>query len=110
MNIPTSAFADPTIADMPKQTAEPPVITVYGPADCPMCEQATALLTRHSITHTKIDITPGDEHHRFVTEELGYTRAPVIVIDYADHPRMTWGGHRLDLLMATVRLKIIQNR
>ena len=38
-----------------------------------------SLFDRNKIAYTKISIEPGDKGHRYITEQLGYTAAPVIV-------------------------------
>ena len=88
---------------IPKTTPIMPAITVYGPHECPNCAKAMELLARKGIPATKIDLTPGDENHRFVTS-LGYTVAPVVVVELDDGTALHWGGHRFDLLLTLVRL------
>ncbi|WP_370872215.1 hypothetical protein [Arthrobacter bambusae] len=62
---------------------------------------------RNTIAYAKITIDPGDKDHRYITEELGYTAAPVIILRFtsgANPHTVHWGGHRMDMLMATKSL------
>lgn len=96
-----------TAADIPKSAPSMPEITIYGPEICPNCKQAMALFDRQSppVPYTKVDIEPGDENYRYVTEDLGYSQAPVIVVDFGEHHRAVhWSGHRMDMLMSLTRL------
>lgn len=77
-----------------------PVITIYGPEQCPNCQRAIDLFTRKDIPYTKVTIAPGEETYRWVTDELGYTVAPVITVDIPGHDLIHWGGHRMDMLTA----------
>lgn len=93
--------------DIPRTAHAEPEITIYGPEDCPNCEKARGLFDRHKIVYTKITIEPGDRNHRYITEELGYAAAPVIVLTFtsgANPHTVHWGGHRMDMLMATKSL------
>lgn len=90
--------------DLPTATTVIPTITIYGPSECPNCEKAMRLLDRREVPYTKIDIDTGDDNHRYITEVLGYQQAPVITVDLPSHPRVHWGGHRMDMLTALVRL------
>lgn len=95
------------MADVPKTAREMPEITIYGPEFCPNCTRATNLFDRQSppVPYTKVDIEPGDVNHRFITEKLGYSQAPVIVVAFdGAHRDVHWGGHRMDMLMALTRL------
>ncbi|BAS11855.1 hypothetical protein AHiyo8_01580 [Arthrobacter sp. Hiyo8] len=96
-----------TMLDIPRTAHAEPEITIYGPEQCPNCEKAMGLFDRNKIAYTKITIEPGDKDHRYITEELGYTAAPVIVLTFtsgANPHTVHWGGHRMDMLMATKSL------
>ena len=95
----------PTVmGDIPKTAHAAPEITIYGPHDCPNCDKAMKLFDRNTILYNKIDIEPGDEKHRYVTEKLGYMQAPVIIVTLDTGRIIHWGGHRMDMLMALTRL------
>lgn len=92
-----------TIDDLPKTAASIPQITIYGPHECPNCEKAMKFLDRQNVAYSKVNIEEGDEDHRHVTEDLGHQAAPVIIVGL-EHNTVHWGGHRMDMLMALVRL------
>ncbi|WP_341977765.1 glutaredoxin family protein [Microbacterium sp. LWO13-1.2] len=76
-------------------------VTVYstGPA-CIRCTLTCRRLAAVGIGHTVLDITR-DNHaaiREFLTEELGYTEAPVVIVD--DEPEHHWSGFRPDLIDA----------
>jgi glutaredoxin-like protein NrdH len=96
-----------TMLDIPRTAHGEPEIIIYGPEQCPNCEKAMGLFDRNKIAYTKISIEPGDKDHRYITEELGYITAPVIVLTFtsgANPHTVHWGGHRMDMLMATKSL------
>src|SRR3954464_9829887 len=74
-------------------------VTVYstGPR-CMRCGWTCRRLEEAGIRFTVIDLTREENpsSREFVTEELGYREAPVIVID--DEPEHHWSGFRPDLL------------
>ena len=74
-------------------------VTVYstGPA-CMRCTLTCRCLTAASIPFTVIDLTDqrNAEHREFVTDELGYSEAPVVLVD--DDPQHHWSGFRPDLI------------
>lgn len=76
-------------------------VTVYstGPA-CMRCAFTCRRLADVAIGHTVIDITH-DTHtaiREFLAEELGYTEAPVVIVD--GDPERHWSGFRPDLIDA----------
>lgn len=93
-----------TMYDLPKTAGSAPTITVYGPPDCPNCDKATRLFDHKAIAYTKVDLEAGDVSHRYVTEDLGHQQAPVIVVELENGRTVHWGGHRMDMLMALVKL------
>lgn len=100
-------MAPATILDIPRTAEYEPTITIYGPEQCPNCDKAMALFDRHKIAYTKNSIEAGDNDHRYITEELGYATAPVILVTFksgANPHTVHWGGHRMDMLMATKSL------
>ncbi|WP_341976055.1 glutaredoxin family protein [Microbacterium sp. LWO13-1.2] len=76
-------------------------VTVYstGPA-CIRCTLTCKRLDAVGIGHTVIDITrDADKAIRdFLTDELGYSEAPVVIVD--DEPEHHWSGFRPDLIDA----------
>lgn len=72
-------------------------VTVYttGPA-CPQCALTEKVMAAAGIAFTEVDLTQefnGDARD-YVTGDLGYAQAPVVVVDDQDH----WSGFRPDLI------------
>ncbi|MGN8552092.1 UNVERIFIED_CONTAM: glutaredoxin family protein [Microbacterium sp. SLM126] len=72
-------------------------VTVYsaGPA-CPQCTATFRHLETRGIEFTKVDIREVESAREYVTDELGYSQAPVVVVD--DEPENHWYGFRPDLI------------
>ncbi|WP_424937780.1 MULTISPECIES: glutaredoxin-like protein NrdH [Bacteria] len=67
-------------------------ITVYGKPNCVQCTMTYRALDAKGIDYDKIDLTEDDGAFAYVTEDLGYAQAPVVVVDDQDH----WAGFRPD--------------
>jgi glutaredoxin-like protein NrdH len=78
-------------------TASPTAYTVYTKPNCPNCDRTKDYFDSKGITYTAVDITEVPEALRYITEELGYSQAPVVVnnADDQDH----WSGLRRDKLV-----------
>lgn len=61
-------------------------ITVYttGPS-CGKCTMTKLMLKSKGIPYVEINITEDPAARDYVTEELGYSVAPVVVVDEHDH-------------------------
>ncbi|MFE7845882.1 glutaredoxin family protein [Microbacterium sp. NPDC057407] len=72
-------------------------VTVYsaGPT-CPQCTATFRHLGARGIEFTKVDIRDVESAREYVTDELGYSQAPVVVVD--DEPENHWYGFRPDLI------------
>ena len=74
-------------------------VTVYstGPG-CMRCTLTCRWLTVASIPFTVVDLTAEQNaaQRSFVTDELGYTEAPVVLVD--DDPQHHWSGFRPNLI------------
>ena len=68
-------------------------VTVYttGPS-CQRCKLTKDVLTRKGVPFTEVDIRQQPAARDYVVDELGYTEAPVVVVDEHDH----WSGFRPD--------------
>lgn len=74
-------------------------VTVYSTgAGCVRCTLTCRCLTAASIPFTVIDLTDqrNAAHREFVTDELGYSEAPVVLVD--NDPQHHWSGFRPDLI------------
>ncbi|MDR7113751.1 glutaredoxin-like protein NrdH [Microbacterium trichothecenolyticum] len=68
-------------------------VTVYttGPT-CQRCTLTKNVLTRKGVPFIEVDIREQAAAREYVVDELGYTEAPVVVVDEHDH----WSGFRPD--------------
>ena len=68
-------------------------VTVYttGPT-CQRCTLTKNVLTRKGVPFIEVDIREQVAAREYVVDELGYTEAPVVVVDEHDH----WSGFRPD--------------
>jgi glutaredoxin-like protein NrdH len=71
--------------------------TAYTKPVCSQCDDTKAYFDRKGITYTAVDITEVSEALRYITEELGYSQAPVVVNDSDDQDH--WAGVRMDKLV-----------
>jgi len=64
-------------------------ITVYstGPS-CQRCRMTTQVLDAKGVPYVVVDIRENPAARDYVTDELGYSEAPVVVVDDQDH----WSG------------------
>lgn len=70
--------------------------TVFTKPDCIQCERTQAQLTRRAVPYDTRDVTTDPEAYRYITEDLGYQQAPVVVTDDGQH----WSGYRPDKIKA----------
>lgn len=59
-----------------------PSVTVYttGPS-CMRCTLTKTALTKKGVDFVEVDIRENDAARQYVTEDLGYTSAPVVVVE-----------------------------
>ena len=69
-------------------------VTVYSKPACVQCTATKRALTANGIDYNEVDVTTNDAALEYVTEELGYSAAPVVVVDDQNH----WSGFRPDLI------------
>ncbi|MCC4248227.1 glutaredoxin family protein [Microbacterium testaceum] len=78
-------------------------VTVYstGP-DCKQCWATCKRFEDAGITVTVRDLSESgtDADREYVTTELGYSQAPVVVVD--DEPQNHWSGFRPDLIQRLI--------
>jgi glutaredoxin-like protein NrdH len=73
-------------------------VTVYTQPSCVQCDMTKRLLERMRVEHTTVDVSTDPDAHAYVTG-LGYTAAPVVVVDGGgDH----WAGFKPDRLRGLV--------
>lgn len=69
-------------------------VTVYSKPNCPQCKMTYLALSKAGITYEVVDVTEHAPALIYITEELGYSQAPVVVVnsDLENH----WSGFRPD--------------
>ncbi|MET3176393.1 UNVERIFIED_ORG: glutaredoxin-like protein NrdH [Arthrobacter sp. UYCu721] len=77
--------------------ASPTDYTVYTKPECPNCDRTKEYFDAKGITYMIVDITAVPAALEYITAELGYSQAPVVVnnTDDQDH----WSGLRRDKLV-----------
>jgi glutaredoxin-like protein NrdH len=68
------------------------MMTVYSKPNCVHCTATYRALDSQGIEYQVIDLTANAAALEYVMEELGYSQAPVVVVDEHDH----WSGFRPD--------------
>ncbi|MHA7181338.1 glutaredoxin family protein [Arthrobacter sp. MDB2-24] len=67
-------------------------ITVYEkPSGCFGCKKTKELFDAAGVRFTTVDITANDQALAYITEELGYSQAPVVVYE-KDGSEDHWSG------------------
>ncbi|MFD1716048.1 glutaredoxin-like protein NrdH [Amnibacterium flavum] len=67
-------------------------ITVYSKPSCVQCTATYRALDKAGITYTIVDVTQDPAALEYISEDLGYRQAPVVVVTDQDH----WSGFRPD--------------
>lgn len=75
-------------------------ITLYSKPGCFGCRKTAEKFTALGVTFMEVDLTTVPAALEYVTEELGYSQAPVVVVD--DH--FHWSGLRPDLIAEAATL------
>lgn len=74
-----------------------PAITLYSKPACVQCTMTKKALEKKGLAYTEVDLTQNPAALEYVTEDLGYSQAPVVVVDEHNH----WSGFRPDCIEAT---------
>lgn len=69
---------------------------VYSKPDCVQCSVTYRALAAKGIAYQIVDLLDNAAALEYVTQELGYSQAPVVVVDDNDH----WAGFRPDKIAA----------
>lgn len=69
-------------------------VTVYSKPNCQQCKMTYLALERAGVDYAVVDITEKPEALRYITEDLGYSQAPVVVDEHTDENH--WSGFRPD--------------
>lgn len=70
------------------------MITVYSKPRCVQCAATCRALDARGVTYEVVDLTVNADALAYVSDELGYAQAPVVVVSEQDH----WSGFRPDLI------------
>lgn len=72
-------------------------VTVYSKPQCVQCDATKRSLRKAGIEFTEVDVTVTPDALAYISEELGYIQAPVVVVEDGtgeDH----WSGFRPDII------------
>ncbi|TIH26669.1 glutaredoxin-like protein NrdH [Subtercola vilae] len=70
------------------------MVIVYSKPACVQCTATYRALERHGIEYVVVDVTQNDAALEYISEDLGYFQAPVVLVDDNNH----WSGFRPDLI------------
>lgn len=70
------------------------MITVYSKPSCVQCNATYRALNNLGLRYNIVDVTEVAAALEYVTEELGYSQAPIVVVS----DEMHWSGFRPDLI------------
>lgn len=69
-----------------------PNVTVYSTPSCVQCKATYMALDKAGIEYEVIDLATDAESREMVTKDLGYSSAPVVIVEYADGTAEHWAG------------------
>lgn len=70
-------------------------VTVYSKPLCVQCDATKRELRKHGTDYAEVDLTESEAALEYVTEELGYAQAPVVVVEDGTG-EAHWSGFRPD--------------
>ncbi|GAA2720951.1 glutaredoxin family protein [Cellulomonas aerilata] len=73
-------------------------VTVYSTPDCVQCRMTYLALEQAGIGYAVVDLSRDAAARRHVTQVLGHSTAPVVVVD--GDPSVHWSGFRRDRITA----------
>lgn len=82
--------------------------TVYTKPGCPNCDRTMEYFDSKGISYTPVDITEVPAALEYITAELGYSQAPVVVNNSDDQDH--WSGLRRDKLVHAAMTGTTSNR
>ena len=71
------------------------LIIIYGKPGCVQCRATERALDKAGIAFRKVDLTTNADALAWVTEDLGYTQAPVVYVEDGSG-QSHWSGFRPD--------------
>ena len=81
------------------------MVTVYSKPACIQCTMTYRALDRAGVTYTVVDVTENAAALEYVSEDLGYSAAPIVVVDDHNH----WAGFRPDLIAALTQNRTLKD-
>lgn len=69
-----------------------PHVTLYSKPRCQQCHATERYLNKHGIAYETVDISTDDDAREYVTGQLGFQSAPVVVVG----DDTAWSGFRPD--------------
>jgi glutaredoxin len=87
-------------------------VTIYKHKDtpCVQCDATIKKLDRLGIDHTLVAYVRGDENHAYVTQQLGLSAAPGVVVKVDGTLHDSWGGNRPDRISSIRTLLEVSKR
>lgn len=73
-------------------------VTVYTTPTCPQCEMTKKVLTKGNIRYDVVDLSSDTKAMEYVTQELGYKAAPVVIAG-----EQHWSGFRHGALQNLIK-------
>jgi glutaredoxin-like protein NrdH len=73
-------------------------VTVYSTPNCVQCRMTYVALDKAGIGYTVVDVATNDNAREYVIDDLGYSAAPVVVVD--QDPDNHWSGFRREKIAA----------
>ena len=80
-------------------------MVVYSKPACIQCTMTYRALDRAGVTYTVVDVTENAAALEYVSEDLGYSAAPIVVVDDHNH----WAGFRPDLIAALAQNRTLKD-
>lgn len=73
---------------------EKAVVTVYTKPACVQCNATYRALDKAGIGYVSVDVTTAPAALEYITDELGYSQAPVVIVNEDEENH--WSGFRPD--------------
>jgi glutaredoxin-like protein NrdH len=80
------------------------MVTVYSKPACIQCTRTYRALDKAGVTYTVVDVTESAAALEYVFEDLGYSSAPIVVVDEHNH----WAGLRPDRIAALAQGRALE--
>ena len=80
------------------------MVTVFSKPACIQCTMTYRALDKAGVTYTVVDVTENAAALEYVSEDLGYSAAPIVVVDDHNH----WAGFRPDLIAALAQSRALE--